>query len=192
MGVTDCVTAALGTHDALDAQPDLRSRLHKRATHGACRTAATPYLQRMLSSLLKRLAGAATSQPLDADDARTAVAALLVMAAHADHDYADSERTQIEQVLALRYGLNHAEAAALRAEGEAAEAAAVDLFRFTTLIKEAVPHDERTGVLEALWQVALADGARERHEDALIRRLTDLLGLTDRDSALARQRVLQS
>jgi len=114
----------------------------------------------MLSSLLKRLAGAASPQPLDADDARTAVAALLVMAAHADQEYADAERAQIERVLALRYGLSGADAAALRAEGEAAEAASVDLFRFTTLIKEAVPHEERAGVLEALWRVALADGAR--------------------------------
>ena len=146
----------------------------------------------MLSSLLKRLAGDSASSPLNANDARTAIAALLVMAAHADHDYADSERAQIEQVLALRYGLSDAEAASLRAEGEAAEAASVDAFRFTSLIKEAVPHEERADVLEALWRVALADGARERHEDALIRRLTDLLGLTDRDSALARQRALTS
>lgn len=146
----------------------------------------------MLSSLLKRLAGDPASSPLNANDARTAIAALLVMAAHADHDYADSERAQIEQVLALRYGLSGAEAAALRAEGEAAEAASVDAFRFTSLIKEAVPHEERADVLEALWRVALADGARERHEDALIRRLTDLLGLSDRDSALARQRALTS
>lgn len=142
----------------------------------------------MLATLLKRLSG----RPEDdraLDAARTAVAALLVIAAHADHDYAEAERRQIERILMERYGLDAVRAAALRAEGEAAEAAAVDLFRFTALVKQGVPHEERASVLEALWRVVLADGARRGYEDALIRRLTDLLGLEDRDSALASQRA---
>lgn len=144
----------------------------------------------MLTSLLKRLAGSGEDRtPLPQSDARTALAALLVIAAHADHDYAQAERTEIELVLMRRFGLDAAGARALRAEGEQAEAAAVDLFRFTTLVKEAIPHEERASVLEALWGVILADGVRGTEEDALLRRLTDLLGLTDRDSALARRRA---
>jgi uncharacterized tellurite resistance protein B-like protein len=44
-------------------------------------------------------------------------------------------------------------------------------------------------VIEALWQVVLADGVREAEEDALLRLVSKLLGVNDRDSALARQRV---
>jgi uncharacterized tellurite resistance protein B-like protein len=117
------------------------------------------------------------------------VAALLVIAAHADHDYAEVERRAIERVLAERYGLDAEQAAALRAEGEAAEAAATDLYRFTALIKAGVPHEERAGVLEALWRVVLADAEREMHEEALMRRVTDLLGLDSHDSAAARRRA---
>ncbi|MEL6934344.1 MAG: TerB family tellurite resistance protein, partial [Pseudomonadota bacterium] len=40
-----------------------------------------------------------------------------------------------------------------------------------------------------LWQVALADGSRDASEDALIRMASNFLGVNDRDSALARQRV---
>jgi uncharacterized tellurite resistance protein B-like protein len=61
--------------------------------------------------------------------------------------------------------------------------------RFTRAIKDAVPHEARLEVIEALWQVALADGAREAHEDSLIRLVTGLLGLTDQESARARQKV---
>ena len=43
--------------------------------------------------------------------------------------------------------------------------------------------------LRALWQVVLADGARDAEEDALMRLLASLLGVNDRDSALARQRA---
>jgi len=149
------------------------------------------YLPPMLAQLIRRLSGPAIDdRPLDREDGRIAVAGLLVAAAHADHAYEEAERVQIEKVLALRYALKPEEASKLRADGEAAEAAATDIFRFTSLIKQSVPHEERAAVLEALWRVVLADGQREMHEDTLMRRVTDLLGLDNRDSAEARQRVL--
>lgn len=142
----------------------------------------------MLSTLLKRLSGR-DEGPLAPDDARIAVAALLVAAAHADHRYEEDERELIERVLMGRYGLNRPAAVALRADGEAAEAAATDIYRFTALIKQHVPLEERTAVIESLWRVMLVDGVRNDHEDHLMRRITDLLGVDPRDSVAVRQRV---
>ncbi len=146
----------------------------------------------MLADLLRRISGRSDESPLPAEDARIAVAALLVIAAHADHEYADAERTQIERVLAARYGLNAEAAKRLREEGEAAEQASMDLYKFTSLIKTAIPYEERASVLEALWRVVLADGEREAHEETLMRRVTDLLGLDPRESVHARQRAQQA
>ena len=144
----------------------------------------------MLADLLKRLTGPPEQDgPLPDEDQRIAVAALLVIVAHADHDYAEPERAQIDRVLSRRYDLSADAAAALRAQGEAAEAAASDLYRFTSLIKQGVPHEERSAVLEAMWRVVLADNEREMHEEALMRRVTDLLGLGSRDSVEARRRA---
>ena len=50
-------------------------------------------------------------------------------------------------------------------------------------------YEDRSGVSEALWSVVLADGVREDEENALLRLAASLLGVNDRDSALARQRV---
>jgi len=143
----------------------------------------------MIASLLRKLKGESADAPLTQDESRVAVAALLVIAAHADHDYEEVERAQIERALAERYGLDSAAAAALRAEGEEAEAAATDIYRFTSLVKKHVPYQERAAVIEAMWRVILADGEREKHEEALMRRVTDLLGLDPRDSIEARRRV---
>ena len=46
-----------------------------------------------------------------------------------------------------------------------------------------------TGLMQALWSVALSDGTRNADEDTLIRLVASLLGVTDRDSALARQAI---
>jgi uncharacterized tellurite resistance protein B-like protein len=142
----------------------------------------------MISGLLRKLAGESDA-PLTQDESRVAVAALLVIAAHADHKYEDSEREQIERALTARYGLDAAAAAALRAEGEEAERVSLDLYRFTSRVKQHIPHEERAAVVEAMWRVVLADGEREKHEEALMRRVTDLLGLDPRDSIEARRRV---
>jgi uncharacterized tellurite resistance protein B-like protein len=144
----------------------------------------------MLADLLRRLnARPEADAALPPEDQRIAVAALLVIAAHADHAYADVERAQIERVLASRYGLDPTAAAALRAQGEAAEAASIDLYRFTSLVKAGVPYEERAAVIEAMWRVVLADAARDQHEEQLMRRVTDLLGVDPREGVEARRRA---
>ena len=141
-------------------------------------------IQRLLDSLF-----GPEPQPLPAADAKLALAALLVRLARADGDYAMVEIEHIDRVLAARYSLSPFAATALRREAETLEAEAPDTVRFTRALKEAVPHEDRMGIMEALWRVALADEGRDAREDALIRLVANLLGINDVDSAIARQRV---
>ena len=119
-----------------------------------------------------------------------AVAALLVEAAHVDGHYDAEERALVAALLGTMFGLDPAGAASLRRAGEADQAAAPDLVRFTRVVKTLLSQAERCTVIEALWSVVLSDGQRHPREDALLRRLAPLLGLSDHDSAFARQRVL--
>ena len=128
-------------------------------------------------------------QPLPGEDCRLALAALLVRVARADRTYSEAEMDRITRILQARYGLSPFEASALRAKAELLEEQAPDTVRFTRAIKDAVPLEERMGVIEALWAVALADGKRDDDEDALLRLIAPLLGINDRDSNLARLKV---
>ena len=118
-----------------------------------------------------------------------AMAALMVRIAKSDDDYSATEIARIDAVLGLLYQLSADQAAKLRQTAEALEAEAPDTVRFTRAIKEDVPYEERFDVVRALWQVVLADGARDAEEDALMRLLASLLGVNDRDSALARKQA---
>ncbi len=142
----------------------------------------------MFENLLRRLT-ANDSEPLTEPDARVALAAILVRIARADEVYSKTEVARIDRVLAARYGLGPFEAAALRGQAERLEAEAPDTVRFTRAIKGAVPLEDRIAVIEAMWQVVLADGEREAEEDALLRQIAPLLGINDRDSNMARRRV---
>jgi len=143
----------------------------------------------MLQKLLTLLKNPEAEVDLGPEEAREAVAAILVETACADDEYTDDERRAIERILKARYALTETEAQALRGEGEEAHKAASDLVRFTQAVKRAVPHEERVGVIEAVWEVAYADGARDHTESAFVRRLCGLLYVSDIDSGLARKRV---
>jgi uncharacterized tellurite resistance protein B-like protein len=140
----------------------------------------------MFSQLMRRLS---TPAPPARPESRVALAALLVRLARADGVYAPDEAAEIDRVMAARFALSPFTAAALRAEGEALEAEAADTVQFTRALKDAVPLEGRAALMETLWSVVLADGARAAEEEAVMRMVASLLGLSDRDSALARQRV---
>ncbi|HEY0276060.1 MAG TPA: TerB family tellurite resistance protein [Paenirhodobacter sp.] len=144
----------------------------------------------MFKALLSLLSDpAAAPAPLTAEEAELAIAVLLVRIARADDAYDTGEKDRIDRVLAARGGLGPWQAAQLRQQAEQIEGEAPDTVRFTRVIKDKIAHDDRIGVIEALWEVALADHARSAEEDALIRLSANLLGINDRESALARQRV---
>ncbi|MDO8881639.1 MAG: TerB family tellurite resistance protein [Pseudotabrizicola sp.] len=140
--------------------------------------------ERLLSGLLAP-APARLAEP----DARLALAALMVRVARSDGIYADAEIAHIDRVLARLHHLSPFAAAGMRTEAEVLEAEAPDTVRFTRAIKAATAQEDRAGLLQALWSVALSDGARDAEEDRLLRLVANLLGLTDVESALARQRA---
>ena len=129
----------------------------------------------MFGDLLRRLT-APEPEPLPFDDARLALAALLVRIARSDGEYEAVEIARIDAVLGNRYELSPFEVAKLRGEAERLEA-------------EALPYDDRVKVIESLWDIVLADGERDHEEDAILRLVAPMLGVNDRDSNLARKRV---
>ncbi|TCO70865.1 TerB family tellurite resistance protein [Rhodovulum euryhalinum] len=142
----------------------------------------------MFAEFLSRLIRPEPETLPDAD-ARLALGALLVRIARSDGEYAHEEADRIDRILSLRYGLAPADAQRLRQQAETLESQAPDTVRFTRAIKDAVAYEDRAGVVEALWEVVLADGVRDAEEDGLLRLVANLLGVNDRDSALARHRA---
>ncbi|MDT1985440.1 MAG: TerB family tellurite resistance protein [Planktomarina sp.] len=125
----------------------------------------------------------------DQIDEKQAMAALMVRIAKSDDDYAQAECERIDAILMILYHLSLEEASTLRNQAEKLEATAPDTVRFTRTIKEAVPYEKRFEVVRTLWQVVFADGERDHEEDALMRLLASLLGVNDRDSAIARRQA---
>ena len=141
--------------------------------------------------LLRRLLAPAPDR-LPEPEAQLALAALLVRIARTDGLYAADEVARIDRVLAppMRLSARSRRRRSCVARPRRWRREAPDTVRFTRALKDAVALEDRVDLMEALWSVALADGARDDdEEDRLMRLVANLLGLTDVESALARQRV---
>ena len=123
------------------------------------------------------------------EEKQLAAAALMVEAAKLDDDFDDDERAQIESLLQSQFSLTSAEAKDLLAVGEQASSDSVEWQGFTRAIKDGFEPEERISLIEMLWEVAYADGELHDYEASLIRRITGLIYVSDRDSGEARKRV---
>lgn len=116
-------------------------------------------------------------------------AALLVEAAWLDGEFSDDERKTIGNALQGQFGLNAEEAESLLAEAETLQENAIEISRFTRALKS-MTEDRRIQILEAMWEVVLADGELHAYEANLLRRVGGLIYVSDRENGEARQRVI--
>jgi len=140
----------------------------------------------MLDAIKRLISGGEDAPPSDDHSTELAAAALMVQAALSDGVYADVESEMILNLLKTGFHLDEEEAKALLNEAEGIAETALDHYQFTKVIKD-LPEARRMAFMTQLWRVALADGEKDAHEDALIRRLAPLLALSDRQRAEARQ-----
>ena len=144
----------------------------------------------MLSRLFPRRK--ATPKPLPQPNAQLALGALLVRVALADRTYRASEIGQIDRILARTFGLKPIEAAKLRATCEALERDAHGTPEFTRILREEVAYADRQALADAMWQVALSEGARNEDEEIQLVAIETALGLSDEDMAESRDKALKS
>lgn len=114
-------------------------------------------------------------------DERLALAALLVEMMRADFEDQSEERETVLRLLASSFELGREEAAALLDEGEQAANRSVSLFEHTRTLDVSLDEQQKFDVIEALWEVAYADGTLDGREDYLAHRLADLLHVRHSD-----------
>lgn len=121
-----------------------------------------------------------------------AAAALLLEVARADYQRDQREFTAVKQALQQRFGLSEADLHELLQRAESESSSATALYPFTRLINENCDEREKTELIQALWQVAAADGDIDKYEDHLIRQVADLLYVSHSDFIRTKLTVLGS
>lgn len=123
----------------------------------------------------------------DADDETARVVAalggLLAAVAYADRDYSSDEEAVVRRLLARVHGMTDAGIDAIcdAMRRHVIEASTVGIPRFTRELRELGDAELRREVLEALVDLAAADGRITMNETNLLRQITTSLGLSQSD-----------
>lgn len=122
-------------------------------------------------------------------DIRLAACALLLELAYADDHFSDAEREHLRSAVRRQFGLDRAQADRLLQLAEQERREAVDLWQFTSLIRESYSPGQKMVLVEIMWGLVYSDGELESKEDYLLRKMCNLLRLEPAYLAEMRKRV---
>ena len=131
--------------------------------------------------------------PTVKDEKVVALSCLLVEAALVDEDFGEDEKKVIFNILKKQFK-NESNNSINEIIDEAIESFnnSSDLITHTRKIKENWELDARINIIEMLWKVCLVDGQLEPYEDMLIRRISGLIYVNDKNRNLAKKKALDS
>ncbi|MEO0328489.1 MAG: TerB family tellurite resistance protein [Pseudomonadota bacterium] len=118
-----------------------------------------------------------------------AEAALMYHVIAVDGIVSEDEKLRMQEVLASHFEIDGDQAQQLLKDARDADNEAIDLYKFTKIIKENLEEDERVQIIENLWEMVFADGVVHELEDNVVWRIAELLGVDGRDRMALKQRI---
>ena len=119
------------------------------------------------------------------------VTALLIHAARIDDNYTGVEKEIIKKALISLNAISSNEAEELLEKAEKIEQESNQIVAFTKEIKKK-SMEFRLKIIEILWKIVYSDGSSDSYESNLIRRVSGLLYVSDRDSGMIKLKVKNS
>ena len=104
-----------------------------------------------------------------------AAASLMVEVMVIDRQLDDEELNVIQKVLRQQFQLKDTEIEQLVALAHQEVDEATSLFQFTRLVNDHFDQNSKNNLIKNLWQVAFADDYLDKHEEAIIRRIAELI-----------------
>ena len=123
-------------------------------------------------------------------DVRVATCALFLEMANIDEEFSDSERERILSILREHFGLSDEHAAELMGLARRELDRSIDLWQFTNLINENYTKEEKTRIIEMVWEIVYTDDKLDQHEDYLVHKLAKLLRLSHEQLIDAKFKIL--
>lgn len=129
-------------------------------------------------------AGAAAFHPV-----QIAAAALLVEVVGIDKDITEAERASLLASVGEKFDLSPEDARELSDLAAQEARDATDYYQFTAEINRLFSAEQKVALIEHMWRAALSDGVLHDHEQHLVRKIADLIHVSNRDFIAAKLRA---
>lgn len=134
-----------------------------------------------LFELFKALIEVPDDEPQDDNTIVLAAVSLMLEVARSDSGGEQVEHDLIRGILTNEFKVESELIDNLLEAGVEKVEDATDLFQFTQLINDQYSHEQKEGLIYAMWRVALADGKVQAIEDHIIRRVAGLIHVSHSD-----------
>ena len=119
------------------------------------------------------------------------ICALFVHAAKMDENYTDKEKSIILKALSEITGKNENDLKIILEKAEKKENQSNQILEFTKEVKNS-EKNFRLKILEVLWKIIYSDGVSDMYESTLMRRLSGLLYVSDKETGDIKQSIINN
>lgn len=141
---------------------------------------------------LRQLFAQFEEQPTQEISAQLALAVLLYEVASADNRVDLDEQSIISKVLSVSFELSDDGVEQLLMRARAEQQESISIQTYTAVLTKNLDREQRIEFIQAMWQVAYADGELDGHEEYIIRKIADLIYLSHSDYIKAKLQVSQA
>jgi len=119
-----------------------------------------------------------------------AISSLMIQTAIYDGVFDEIEKKEILELIRNHFQLNQDQMSTLFKTAMEVNDNSNDIQQFTTVLNENLTEDEKLNIIRMLWKIIISDGRIDDYENALIRKVSGLLYIKDKDVGLIKKELI--
>ena len=124
------------------------------------------------------------------DTVQIAISTLMIQTAVYDGVFDEQEKSEILELIKKYFNFNEDQKVSLFKIAMKVNDDSNDMQQFTRVLNDNLSEEEKLNIIEMLWKIIISDGHIDDYENALIRKISGLLYISDRDVGQIKKKLI--
>jgi len=124
------------------------------------------------------------------DTVQIAISTLMIQTAVYDGVFDEQEKSEILELIKKYFNFNEDQKLSLFKIAMKVNDDSNDMQQFTRVLNDNLSEEEKLNIIEMLWKIIISDGHIDDYENALIRKISGLLYISDRDVGQIKKKLI--
>ena len=124
------------------------------------------------------------------DTVQIAISTLMIQTAVYDGVFDEQEKSEILELIKKYFNFNEDQKLSLFKIAMKVNDDSNDMQQFTRVLNDNLSEEEKLNIIEMLWKIIISDGHIDDYENALIRKISGLLYISDRDVGKIKKKLI--
>ena len=124
------------------------------------------------------------------DTIQIAISTLMIQTAVYDGVFDEQEKSKILELIKKYFNFNEDQKLSLFKIAMKVNDDSNDMQQFTRILNDNMSEEEKLNIIEMLWKIIISDGHIDDYENALIRKISGLLYISDKDVGQIKKKLI--